>query len=67
MKPKTLVLLEFCIATGIKLGYTRAFKHTDTPSEDAIQDSIYTAITNEIHQWFDFPELNQSYDINKDS
>ncbi len=59
MQPKTHQLIEFAIENGLKLGYRRAHKHDNTPSEDYILNQQLEAIMLEIHNWFDFPENNQ--------
>jgi hypothetical protein len=59
MKPKTYQLLEFAIENGLKLGYRRAHKHNDQPSEEYILEQQKEAILNEIYDWFDFPENGQ--------
>jgi hypothetical protein len=56
MKPKTHQLLEFAIENGLQLGYQRAHKHNDTPSEEYILYQQLEAIMLEIHNWFDFEE-----------
>jgi len=56
MTPKFLQLLEKCILDGVILGHTRAYKHTDSPSESDINQSIVNEVFNEIHEWFDFDE-----------
>lgn len=58
MKPKLLRVLEQCIDTGVNIGWNRSHKHTDTPSEEQIKDSIITAIENELFEWFDFENHN---------
>lgn len=57
MKPKFIPVLEMCIDSGIRLGYSRAHKHTDEPDEELIKEKIQEAIWNEIYEWFDFEEL----------
>lgn len=59
MKPKTSVVLEHCIETGLRLGYTRAFKHTDNPDEYTIIGKQHDAIMEEIYQWFDMENMNE--------
>lgn len=46
----------FCRALeeGIRLGYTRAFKHTDKPSREEIEDHIASAVLAEVADVFDF-------------
>ena len=56
MKVKSRIVLENAIEQGISYGYSRAFKHNDHPTEDAIKESIHRAILNEIYEWFDFEE-----------
>jgi len=56
MKAKLRVILERCIEDGAKRGYIRAFKHTDSPSEAGILQSIEDAIWLEIDSFFDFVE-----------
>lgn len=56
MTPKTLPVLEQCIETGISLGWSRAHKHTDTPTEQTVKEHIANAIWQELHDRFEFPE-----------
>lgn len=58
MKPKLLPLLERCIEDGLELGYNRAHKHVDTPTQQQIVNNQYDAIMNQIFEAFDFEELN---------
>lgn len=48
-----LPLLERCIEEGIELGWSRAHKHTDAPTEEQIRSHINEAIWLTIHEWFD--------------
>ena len=59
MKPKIYPVLEMCLENGITLGYNRAFKHNDHPTEDAIKESIHKEILNEIYEWFDFEDVQE--------
>ena len=54
MTPKFIPVLEMCIDNGVGLGYSRAFKHNDNPSEEEITDQIKQSIMNELYEWFDF-------------
>ena len=47
-------LLETCVERGVRDGYRRAHKHTDSPSPDALQTYIEDAIWLEIDTFFDF-------------
>lgn len=56
MKPKINRILTAAIEQGIDFGYTRAFKHTDTPTGERIKESIENEIWNNIYEVFDFNE-----------
>jgi hypothetical protein len=56
MKPKTHLVLEMCIKSGIDWGWSRAHKHTDNPNENLIKQEIENAIELEIYEWFDMGE-----------
>jgi hypothetical protein len=43
-----------CIENGLTIGYRRAFKHTDNPTEEQITNQIRESIMNELYEWFDF-------------
>ncbi len=57
MRPDAYKLLEMCVENGVNLGYNRAFKHNDDPSEEVIKDYIQTAIMAEISEWFTFDDV----------
>ena len=59
MTPKIFPILEMCIENGVSLGYSRAFKHNDTPTEKTIKENIFRAIIEELDQWFDISENNK--------
>ena len=54
MKPKIRAILEDCIERGVRRGYSRAHKHTSSPKEEAIFESIEDCIMGEIYEWFSF-------------
>lgn len=54
MKARTFPVLDQCIETGIRLGWNRAHKHTDTPTPENVQQAISAAIWNELYEWFEF-------------
>ena len=56
MIPKTYNLLYRCIEDGINYGISRAYKHTDNPTPDTLNNEIFQAVMNEIHTWFTFEE-----------
>jgi hypothetical protein len=41
-------IMSRAVEMGIDYGYMRAFKHTDTPNEDAIKSEIRDAVMNEL-------------------
>ena len=57
MKPRYYKLLEKCIENGVDEGLARAYKYTEEPDRQRIEQEIYHAITNEIHEWFEFEEF----------
>ena len=42
------------IESSILAGYRKAFKHTDTPSEDAITESIHNYVMNDLCDLIDW-------------
>jgi hypothetical protein len=56
MKVKFRLILENAIERGIERGYRRAFKHTDSPNEDSILESINDCIMFEIDTYFNFED-----------
>lgn len=53
MQPKIHLALEQSIREGVTIGYRRAFKHVENPTEEQIVVSIETAVLNSIYEWFD--------------
>jgi hypothetical protein len=56
MKAKEYNLIVQCVENGVRTGWNRAHKHTDTPDDEAIQQAIEDAVMNEICEWFDFED-----------
>lgn len=54
MKVKEYSLVEMCVENGVEYGYSRAFKHSDEPTERSIKDEIIRAVMNEMSEWFEF-------------
>jgi len=57
MKVREYIVMAECIERGVDLGYHRAHKHDDNPSEDTIKEAIALAVQNEICEYFIFDEL----------
>jgi hypothetical protein len=55
MKPNTYVILQRAVEEGALLGYRRAFKRVENPTEDAIVDAITAAVMLTVSEVFDFP------------
>lgn len=60
MRPNEYLVLSECVEDGINLGYTRAHKHTDTPTEQQIKEAIEQSVMTEICQYFYFEDLNNA-------
>ena len=56
MKIIAYKVISDCIERGINYGYMRAYKHTDTPTEDALKNELEQAIMNELCDYIDFDE-----------
>jgi hypothetical protein len=60
MKPKFRVILEQAINEGVLRGYRRAHKHIDNPTELMICDHIEQCVMEQIHEYFDFEDENET-------
>lgn len=58
MKPKVHVILDQAIREGVRLGYSRAHKHVENPTEGAIIERIEDAVMSAIYEYFTFEEEN---------
>jgi hypothetical protein len=56
MKPKFRVILEQAIEEGVRMGYRRAFKHVENPSESTIIEHIEEQVMSSIYEYFTFDE-----------
>jgi hypothetical protein len=59
MKPNIRRILDHFIAIGTERGIRYAFKHTDTPTEDQISDSIHREVWAEIGEYFTLDEAGE--------
>ena len=59
MTPKFRVILDQAISEGVKIGYMRAFKHNENPSEEIICETIEDCVMGSLYEYFDFPEEQQ--------
>ena len=53
MRPKIRTILEKCIETGIRLGHTRAHKHSDKPEDEYFHALDKMVAFNEKHGLYD--------------
>jgi len=58
MKPKFRVILNQAIEEGVLLGYRRAFKHNEDPSEEVICETIEECVMSQIYEYFTFDDEN---------
>lgn len=61
MKAKEYDLLRECIEDGIRLGYQRAYKHTDKPALEDVWDMQSREVMMQIDEWFTFPEEGREF------
>jgi hypothetical protein len=59
MKPNTYVILQRAVEEGAVLGYRRAFKHIENPTEEQMVDAITDAIMLTVSEVFDFSHQSQ--------
>ena len=60
LKPKTYTILSDCIDIGVDIGWNRAHKHTDEPSEGEIKQQIARNIMIEILEKFDIIDESEN-------
>ena len=56
MKPKFRVILSEASEEGVKIGYRRAFKHNEDPSEETICETIEDCVMSQIYEYFTFDD-----------
>jgi hypothetical protein len=54
MKANTYKVLVRAVEEGVQWGWNRAHKHTDNPTDLALQNHIVEAVLNEVCEWMDF-------------
>ena len=42
------------VGLGVSSGIRRAYKHTDNPTTEAIENEVYEAVLGELCEWFVF-------------
>lgn len=56
MKPNWYAIISDCVERGAGFGVRRAYKHTDSPSEDAIVESVNNEVMNAISEVVDWDD-----------
>lgn len=56
MRVKFRVILDQAIGEGVKIGYRRAFKHNEEPTEEVICDTIEDCVMSQIYEYFTFDD-----------
>ena len=56
MKPRTYRILERAVEEGFRIGYQRAFKYVDSPTEHGIEESVVREIMNSVCEVFTFED-----------
>lgn len=56
MRVKEYRVLDMAVETGALVGVSRAFKHTDEPTNEQIAEQVRIAVMNEVCEWFEFED-----------
>jgi len=59
MKANEYVILTRAIEEGVSYGLKRAHKHTDSPTEEAMQQAIEEAVVTSICEVFNFEPIGE--------
>ena len=62
MRARTRVILEMAVEGGVRRGYRRAFKHTESPSEEHILNTIEECVMSSVYDFFSFDDECQPYE-----
>lgn len=57
--PRVGEVLDHAIEIGLRWGWHRAYKHTDTPSEDDVRSALAEGVRNAIAEWFMIPDEHE--------
>jgi len=56
LRVRAYAVMERAVEDGVRAGFSRAHKHTDSPSPEALVDEIANQVMNAICEWFVFEE-----------
>ncbi len=54
---RAYTVVSNAILAGIKYGVNRAYKHTETPTRDALEEAVELAVMNELCDVLNFDEV----------
>jgi len=60
VKPRFYRIIEQAVEQGVRDGWRRAYKHTDSPHEDAVKSYIEDAVMSALCDYFTFDESEYS-------
>jgi hypothetical protein len=66
MRVNEYYVLSDCVERGVQFGMSRAYKHTDFPTEEQIKIALVDAVLLEISEYFNFDDA-QTIEIDKQS
>ena len=56
VKAKVYDLMSKAVEDGVSYGLHRAYKYSDNPSKEDVEETIRLAVMSSICEWFEFPE-----------
>lgn len=59
MKPNYYAIIGECLEVGCRRGTQSAFKHSDDPTLDQIQEAVYDAVMIKLNEKFYFAALKE--------
>ena len=58
MAPDAYKVISMAVLDGVTIGVRRAFKYSESPSEEHIIDTVEREVLNQICEWFKFHETH---------
>lgn len=56
LRVRAYPVLAEAVESGVKYGLTRAYKYTDKPTREDMENAVVVAVMNDICERFDFDE-----------
>ncbi len=60
LRVNVYAVMRQAVESGVAMGWRHAHKHADNPSEDVIKDKISDDVMNEICEWFNFNDEEET-------